>query len=201
MSGAQCSGIQVSASSNVRIRSNQTNGSVFNGIAVNDATRVVVHGNSASDNCLGIGVVDAEDGGYGVRAEDFPGDIVRISSNVTNGNNKSCPFGPPEAGLLLGGTGIVAGGMDNLTVKNNTANDNVVAGSTITASGIIVADFPNEDGTFNPTNLVRITGNTVTGNSSADGPVDLTIAASGPKVSVAANTCGVSVPDPTWCGG
>ncbi len=193
---AGCAGINLSAARDARVQRNTTDGSVFNGIAINDVTHVVVHQNSASGNCIGIGVVDGADGGYGVQAEDFPGDVARISGNTTNGNNRTCPFGP---GLLIGGTGIIVGGVDFATVKGNTANGNVVVEESLTAGGIVVTDFPNQDGSFNVGDHVRVENNNAAGNSSPAGPQDLVITSGGTQIRIFGNSCGVGVPDPSIC--
>ncbi len=196
VTGAECSGIAINASSTVRVQRNTTSGAAFNGIAINDVTRVVVHRNSASGNCIGIGVVDGMDGGYGVRAEDFSGDIARISNNVTNGNNTTCPFGP---GFVVGGTGIIVAGVNHVTVKGNTADRNVVTEESLTAGGVVITDFPNEDGSFSITNNARVTNNSANGNSSPVGPRDLEVTTEGTNIRVSGNSCGVGFPDPGYC--
>ncbi len=196
VTGAECSGINVNAASDVRIQHNVANDSFGNGIAVNDSTHVVLNRNTATGNCIGIGVVDGDDQGYGIRAEDFSGDVIRISSNTTNANNSTCPFGPETN---VGGTGIVVGGMDHLTVKNNTASDNVVGVTSLTAGGIVIADFPNPDGTSEPTDFVRVQNNTAEGNSSEAGPGDLVVSIAGDHLTITNNTCDYGIPDPDIC--
>jgi len=193
---AGCSGIGVVASSNARIQQNVTNGSFGNGIAVNDTSRVVVHRNTATGNCIGIGVVDGADGGFGFLPEEVDGSIARVSNNVTNANNRTCPFGP-EA--VVGGTGIIVGGVTNLAVTNNTANGNTIDGNSLTAGGIFIGDFPNQDGSTSVGDNVRVANNSAEGNSSAAGPVDLVLATAGNNVRVTNNSCSFGAPDPSLC--
>lgn len=195
---AGCEGIEVLASSNLRVSRNRVDGSQFAGVAVRDTENTVVSRNIASDNCLGISVINGNDLGYGIPGDpDFPGDNLRIVGNRTNGNSKTCPFGPTFVGL----SGIVAGGMTDLTIRNNTANDNAGDEMSITAGGISVGDFPNPDGSLSGTSGVRVVGNQAIGNFSAAGATDLNLMISGTTERIARNSCGVSVPDPTWCDG
>ncbi len=197
VSGAQCAGINVGASMSGEISRNDTSGSLFNGIAVNDTSQIVIDRNTASGNCVGIGVVDGADGGYGIRDEDFPGRDITIRRNTTNGNNSVCfPFTPD---IPIGVVGIIAAGVTDVLIHRNTANDNVSTEFTVTAAGIFVPDFPNEDGTETLTMGARVTRNTATGNSSAAGPVDLFMPTAGGVELVRDNHCGFSVPDPSWC--
>lgn len=198
---AGCGGINVNASSHVRIQRNETNGSMGTGINAGDSTNTVIHKNSASGNCIGISAADGFDFGYGVQAEDFPGDNLRISQNVTNANNRLCPFGP----VTVGGTGIVVGGVSDARIWGNTANDNVVDGESFTAGGILLVDFPNGEGpdgqsipeSVGNNGIVR--HNTATGNSSAAGPVDVIIGSSGSDIRAYGNACDVAVPDAAAC--
>lgn len=193
---AGCSGLNVVASTDARLQWNTSNGSFGSGINIGDTGRIVVNGNTTNGNCLGISLGDGADGGFGVRAEPFPGSVARVSNNVANGNNRTCPFGD---GGLLGGTGILAGGVSNLTVSNNTTNGNIVDVETFTASGIAIIDLPEFDGSVSVGNIVQVVNNTAQGNSSAAGPVDIVIATAGNRVQVSGNTCGVSVTDPAFC--
>lgn len=193
---AGCTGVNVSASNNARVQSNNTNSNTFSGINISDTSRIVVNGNTANGNCLGISLGDGADGGYGVQPDPFSGSVARVSNNVANSNNRTCPFGD---GGLIGGTGIIAGGVSNLTVSNNTTNGNVVEVDSFTASGIAIIDLPEFDGSVSVGNIVKVLNNTARGNSSPAGPVDVVIATSGHRVQVSGNNCGVSVANPAFC--
>jgi len=193
--GSACAGISVNAGSLARINRNSATDSTFNGIAVNDVSRTIVRRNIVENNCIGIGVVDGADQGFGIRAEEFPGHRARITANTANNNNKTCPFGPE---LTVGLTGIIVAGVDNVLIRNNTADNNASAEASLTAGGIVVSDFPNADGSFNQTTNVTVIGNRAKGNSSADGPLDMRIESEDIR-SVKWNHCDVSTPDPSWC--
>lgn len=195
VTGSQfCDGIQVAASSNGAISGNTSNGSLFAGISVPDSSHFSVWGNSTSDNCIGIVVFDAED------PEGRPASDVSITRNVANANNHVCfPFGPD---IPVGVTGILAAGVDGVVIKNNTANNNVTSEFTITAGGISVLDSPASDGsTLSTTEDALISRNTIFGNSSAAGPLDLNIGSIGPLKAVKKNHCDVAFPDASWCTG
>lgn len=193
--GSGCSGIGVSAGSDARISRNVTTDSMFNGVAVNDVANSRVGRNIATNNCIGIGVIDGLDEGYGIGADEFDGSRTRIKGNTTSDNNKTCPFGPD---FMIGLTGIIVGGVDDVLIRNNTAENNASSEESVSAGGIVVTDFPNFDGSLSPTTGVTVRGNRATGNSSANGPLDLRIESEDIRT-VRGNACDVSAPDPDWC--
>ena len=198
VSGSQfCNGIEVLASYSGRVSRNTSNDSRFNGFTINDTYKLVVDRNTASGSCMGISLVDGLDGGYGIRDEEFVGGKTMIKRNTTNGNNNQCQFGPFNVGI----TGIVVAGLHGVTIRDNTADDNTSTLDSITAGGIVVLDFPNEDGSFNVTTGAKVVRNHATGNSSAAGPVDLNLNSAEPLLKVKYNHCGVGFPDATWCSG
>lgn len=192
---AQCSGINVAASSSGEISRNTTTDSAENGISLGDTSDVEIERNTASGSCIGIAASDGADGGYGIREEDFPGRDVTITRNTTNGNNRTCPFGP----FSIGVTGIGVAGLTDVTISRNTANDNVSTEESVTAGGIWVGDFPNQFGPPTQSNGVTVTRNTARGNSSAAGPADLSINPVLGTLTVDRNRCDVSIPDASWC--
>ena len=192
---AQCSGINVAASSSGEISRNTTTDSAQNGISLGDTSHVEIERNTASGSCIGIAASDGADGGYGIREEDFPGRDVTITRNTTNGNNRTCPFGP----FSIGVTGIGVAGLTDVTISRNTANDNVSTEESVTAGGIWVGDFPNQFGPPTQSNGVTVTRNTARGNSSAAGPADLSINPVLGTLTVDRNRCDVSIPDASWC--
>ena len=195
IANAGCAGINVSAGSLARVHRNSVDNSTFNGIAINDVSRTIVRRNITTNNCIGIGVVDGNDGGYGVREEPYPGDRLRVTANTSNDNNKTCPFGPDTT---IGLTGIIVAGVDNVLIRNNTADNNASDAESLTAAGIIVVSLPNPDGSFSPTTNVTVIGNRAKGNSSAAGPLDLLIDSEDIRT-VKWNHCDVSAPDTKWC--
>ncbi len=190
-----CPGMGVFASTNGHIRNNTSNDNVRDGIALGDTSNVVVRKNSVSGNCFGISVTEANDGGNGVRAEDFPGENIRIVANTASANDRTCPFGPD---VTIGLAGIVAAGVDNVVIRNNVANNNGSAETTPGPGGIVIVDFPEFDGSMSPTTNIAVVGNEATGNTAAGEPLDLLIVSDFIR-KVTDNTCGVSAPDPTWC--
>jgi parallel beta-helix repeat protein len=198
VSGSQfCNGIEVLASYSGRVSRNTANDSRFNGFTINDTYKLVVDRNTASGSCMGISLVDGTDGGYGIRDEEFVAGKTVIKRNTTNGNNEQCQFGPFNVGI----TGILVAGLHGVTIRDNTANDNTSIRDSVTAGGIVVTDFPNEDGTSNVTTGAVVVRNHATGNSSAAGPVDLNLNTLGELVKVKYNHCDVGFPDATWCSG
>ena len=194
--GSGCAGINVNAGSDARISRNWTNDSTFNGIAVNDVANVIVRRNIAENNCIGIGVVDGADEGFGIRAEEFDGSGARITANTSNNNNKTCPFGPD---FDIGLTGIIVGGVDDVLIRDNTTDNNTGTEPSATAGGIVVTDLPNFDGSLSPTTNVTVRANRAVGNSSPDGPLDLRLESES-LLQVRGNHCDVSAPEPSWCG-
>ena len=190
-----CNGINVNAGSLARIHRNSVDNSTFSGISVGDMARTIVRRNIATNNCIGISVVDGADGGYGIRAEEFPGDRLRVTLNRSDNNNKTCPFGE---GATVGLTGIVVGGVNNVLLRNNTADNNVGDSETLTAGGIVVAGFPNPDGSTSESTNVTVIGNRAKGNSSAAGPLDLLLDSDDIRT-VKWNHCDVSAPNARWC--
>ena len=199
VSGSQfCSGIEILASYSGHVSRNTTNDSLNgNGMTINDTYKLVIDRNKASGSCMGISLVDGTDGGYGIRDGDFVAGKTMIKRNTTNGNNAQCQFGPFAVGI----TGILVAGLHGVTIRNNTANDNTSDLESVTAGGIVVTDFPNEDGSSNLTTGARVVHNKAKGNSSSIGPVDLNLNTLGELVKVKYNRCDVGSPDPSWCNG
>lgn len=189
-----CANIDVVASTGGTIARNTAAGGGFAGINVDDVSDVVLDRNSANGNCLGIVAADSPG--------PFTSNGVTIRRNTTTGNNTVCyPFGPD---IPIGVTGILVAGPSNVVVERNVANDNASTEFSVTAAGILITDFPNDDGTVNATGEVIVRRNTMSGNTSAVGPVDLSITTIGGPVTVKRNHCsfGVSAagPEPSWCG-
>ena len=189
-----CAGINVNASSDGVIRRNTVRGADGAGINLADVSDARVRRNVAERNCIGIVALDGEDGGYGVREESFPGNRLRIVANVASNNSGTCPFGPSTVGQA----GIAVGGMDDVVIRGNTANDNAGEAETLTFGGVYVAELPNPDGSLSLTTNVRVIGNTATGNTTAAGPIDLAFETAG-ITAVRRNTCDVSFPDASAC--
>ena len=127
----RCPGIQVDAASHGSVSGNTTSGSPRNGISLGGIDHASIHGNTSTDNCAGIGIGDQR-----ISTD------LSITANVTNANNTACFFGD----LPIGGTGILAVGVERLTINSNTANNNVIEKFSIAAGGIVVDDFPAPDG-------------------------------------------------------
>ena len=191
-----CNGIDVTASSNGTVTRNVANGSGLNGIAINDSSDIVVSRNTATGNCQGIGIFDNPD------PSALPTIDVTVTRNTANANNTVCfPFDPPGSETVpIGGTGIIVAGAENTVIARNITNDNVVDGFTLTASGIFVTDFPGDDPSapFSVSTNTTVDRNTAFGNTSDEGPRDLLVLTGG-SFSIDRNSCGVSVPDDSWC--
>lgn len=189
-----CAGISVGSSVNGVIRNNEVRNAGGAGIFVADVSNARIRNNVAEDSCVGIVVIDGDDGGQGVREEPFPGNKIRVVNNVANNNTGTCPFGP----VLVGQTGISVGGVTDVVIRGNMANNNGGDAETLIFGGIYVSDFTNLDGSVTPAANVRVIGNTAMGNSTAAGPADLAFETEGVTV-VRRNNCGVSTPDPADC--
>ena len=194
--GSSCSGIFVEASADVIVRRNWVNDNTILGIGVNNTSDASIRRNIAENNCIGIGSADGLDDGFGIGFDEFVSSGTRITSNTSNNNNKTCPFGPD---LTLGLAGILVTGGDDVLIRNNRTDNNAGTEDSATAGGIIVSDFPNFDGSVTPTTNVTVTRNRAVGNSSANGPLDILLLSES-LLRVRHNHCDVSAPDPAWCG-
>ncbi len=185
-----CSTIDVAASMGGTISRNTATDGGFTGINVDDVSDVVIDRNISTGNCIGI-VAGNSPGPLG-------SDNVSITRNTANGNNKVCfPFGE---GFPIGGAGILVGGPSNVTVERNTASDNVTVDPTVTPGGIVITDFPSDQGPI-LTGAVLVSRNTATGNSNGGVSIDLNVNTEGGPVTVSKNHCGFGSPDPGWCTG
>lgn len=187
-----CAGIDVVATTHALVNRNEANDNPYNGITLNDTSSAVVDRNVTTGNCIGIGVSDTPDP-VGLTSSD-----VEITRNRANANNTLCdPFGPNAP---IGATGVLVAGVQGVRIEGNVASRNVTDGFSLSAGGIIVADFPNEDFTpFSVTTGATVVRNTATGNRSATGPADLVLTTVGEVVAVRGNRCDVGVPDQAWC--
>ncbi len=194
LEGNGCNGLEVGAAELGVVRRNTVTDNTFNGIGFGEVSHATIRRNVVDRNCIGIVVADTNDDGFGIRAEPYPGTNVRIVNNQANDNTKSCPFGP----ATIGQTGIAAGGITDVLIRGNTANGNGGDEESLTLGGIMVADFPNLDGTVTVGSNARVIRNTATGNTGVAGPADLVLVAED-ITTVRRNTCDASIPDPSWC--
>ncbi len=190
-----CNGVEVGAADLGIVRRNIATDNTFNGIGFGEVSHATIRRNVTDRNCIGIVVADTNDDGFGVRAEPYPGRNIRIVNNQANDNTRSCPFGP----ATIGQTGIAAGGITDVVIRGNTATGNGGDAESLTSGGVMVADFPNLDGTVTVGSNARVIRNTASGNYTARGPADLVLVADD-ITAVRRNTCGFGVPDPAWCG-
>lgn len=192
-----CSNTTVAESSNGLISRNKFLNGVNAGLAVNDSQKMKIDRNKVVGNCNGIVMIGNSD--------NEPSKNNKITKNVVSKNNTRCqPFLDFGIEAYAGGVGILAMGGSRIQIKGNKVTKNVVTGEiSFLAGGIVVRD--NLDfGTGEvsvPIDRVTVSRNKSTGNSVAGAELDLLVATEEGRVKATKNTCGVSAPDPAWCGG
>ena len=194
-----CNGITVVNSTDGLVSRNKVLNGAGTAILVNDSHRIRVERSKVVGNCNGI--IMTQDPG-------FPRDLknIKITNNTISRNNKTCQsflfFGIE---LTTGGVGIGTLGGDKIQIKNNKVTKNVVNDDQLLldGSGIAVGDDINIfSGEFRESvGRVSVNRNKVTGNIVNGVETDIAVDTVDGNVKVNRNTCGVSSPDPAWCGG
>jgi hypothetical protein len=129
------------------------------GVLVRHANNIKVTNNKLIGNCVGVALVDdGQAGGQG---------FTRVTGNVINANNRTCPGEPAEGVPPLGGSGvIILGGVHN-TIRDNTIIGNHGDPTTSPfAGGVVLAPSASPEATPAEHNIIIF--NVIKRNSPAD---------------------------------
>ncbi len=193
-----CNGVSVLSSSNGTVARNKAVNGDGMGLLFNSVVNVKVDRNKVVGNCNGISLNNDTD-----RPLDLKN--VKVTRNTVSRNNKSCKlFESFGIDAEFGGVGIAVVGGDKIQLKRNKVTKNVLAKELeLPTAGILLADNVNPltGEFFAPLGRVTVARNNVRDNSAGGVEVDLAVLSADGKVKFNKNTCGVSVPDPAWCGG
>jgi hypothetical protein len=151
------------------------------GVLVRHASNVKIEDNKLMGNCVGVALVDdGQAGGQG---------YTRVTGNVINANNRTCPGEEAEGVPPLGGSGVVILGGRHDTIRNNTIVGNQGDPATSPfAGGVVLAPAASPEATPAEHNIVMF--NVIKRNSPAD-----VIDESGSTTNIIKhNTCGTSQP-------
>ncbi len=147
------------------------------GVLVGDSLSGRIARNVLRHNCAGILLLDeAIPGDHGVGG-------IRVTGNAVTANNRACP-GDDEGAPSMSGNGILVVGAHDTVVSGNRVEGNHDGKATVAFGGLALMDASHFTGGAAPAH-VRITRNTITGNS----PADLTYDHSGSGVVISGNHC------------
>lgn len=193
-----CNGLSIINSSDGIVSRNKALNGFGTGVMLNSVESVNLDRNKVVGNCNGITLTDGPDAPLGVKN-------VKITKNTVSKNNKTCkPFESFGFDESFGGAGIAVLGGDKIQIKKNKVTKNIVDDKIgFPTAGIMVLDNVNIfTGEFiDSVGRVSISRNTVTKNSVNGLETDILVGTEDGKVNVTKNNCGVSTPDPAWCGG
>ena len=177
-------GIYVGDSPNAdaHVVGNTSYGNLGFGIFARNAAHGAIIGNTLYDNCVGLLVLNV---GEFLPVEQAGASDWTVRDNQLNHNNAVCP--PDEEGPPLSGIGLAIVGGHAISVKGNTALNNVPNGPTVGSGGVVVVSAA-PFGSTDPSD-VTVMGNVVLGNTP-----DLFWDGTGSGIVFTANDCATSVP-------
>jgi hypothetical protein len=152
------------------------------GVLVRHAHNVKVENNKLIGNCVGVALVDdGQAGGQG---------HTRVTGNIINANNRTCPGDEADMIPPLGGSGVIILGGQHNTIRDNTIIGNQGDPATSPfAGGVVLAPAAPPAATPAEHNVVMF--NVIKRNS----PFDVIDDSGSTKNVIKHNTCGTSQPE------